>query len=211
MNKKTFLFLFAIITTQLLFSQDIKMGSSLRGLTSLITHETRMRITDLRLWAENEIYEYEISSEVLLLISNNYYPFGVLVRDDEPYFLMDIDGDSILDTQTIRLFVPHWVISLNSKEKNNNTNITNIFDLWYTSFQNNESPRNSELVLSLGMEIVQAGNNLSYPNRDILYIHYLYDYLYTLGEYQLCLRYLELLDKTIISRVGGDTHVIIVI
>lgn len=40
MNKKAFWFLFAMITTQLLFSQDIKIGSSLKGLSSLITHET---------------------------------------------------------------------------------------------------------------------------------------------------------------------------
>jgi tetratricopeptide (TPR) repeat protein len=211
LNKRIFLVLFVFTAIEPLIAQNINLGSSIKGLTGLITNETRLRETDLGLWIENKIYEYEISSKIILLISNNYYPFGVLIRDDDPYFLIDIDGDSILDTQTKILYVPHWVVALNSNVKDNSTNIKNIFDINYRAFQNNESIRTSELIFSAAREIAQAGQNIIYLNRDILYIFYLYEHLYLLGEYQLCLKYLEYLDKAMISRFGGDTHVIILI
>jgi hypothetical protein len=198
-----------VVFINVLMAQEITLGSSLKGLTSHITNETKAGITDLGVWIENKIYLYEISPRYSLLISGNYYPFGILVKDDISYFLMDIDGDSTLDVQTKYLHVPHWVVFLNSKEKNNNKNIVNIFDLWYELFQSNE--RNSESVSYLGREYVQAGNNLTYTNRDLIYLHQLYDSLYSLGDYQLGLRYLSILDNEMISRFGNGTHVITLI
>jgi hypothetical protein len=195
---------------QPLMAQNIQSGSSLKGLTNSISNQTRFQKIDLELWIENEVYAYEISSNVLLLISKNYYPFGVFIKDDDPYYLIDFDGDSILDTQIEILFVPYWVVSLNSKVKNNNINIKTIFDLFYKAYQNNDM-KNSELIFDGLREIIQAGQNISYPNRDILYIFYLYDNLYSRKEYELCLKYLELLDKMMISRFGGNTHSIILI
>jgi hypothetical protein len=211
MKKILFWFIFVIFAIQPLMPQDIKLGSSLKGLTNSISNRTKLQKMDLEIWVENEIYGYEISSNVLLLISINYYPFGVLIKDNKPYYLIDFDGDSILDTKIEYLYVPHWVVLLNSKEKDNSNNIKNIFDMYYRAYQNNESVRNSELIFNGVKEIIQAGKNVSYPNRDILYIFYLYDYLYTIEQYELCLRYLELLDKTMISRFSGDTHSIILI
>lgn len=210
MYKKVLCFSFLIISLNS-YAQEIVLGYSIRGLTGNIKNETKVEIIDLGIWLENKVYSYNISPEYSLLISTNYYPFGVLIKENTPYFLIDIDGDSVLDTQTTYLHVPHWVVLLNSKEKNNNRNIINLFDSWYVSFQNNVSPRNSELVLNLDREYVQAGNNLSYANRDLIYLHRLYDTLYTLGEYQLGLRYLNILDNEMISRFGNGTHVVIMI
>jgi hypothetical protein len=211
MNRILFGFLFVIVFIQQLMAQDIKLGSSLKELTNSISNGTRIQKINLEFWVENEIFGYEISSNVLLLISRNYYPFGVSIKDDNPYYLIDFDGDSILDIQIEYLYVPHWVVSLNSREKNNSTNIENIFDMYYRAYQNNESVRNSELIFNGAKEIIQAGQNVSYQNRDILYIFFLYDYLYTIKEYELCIKYLELLDKTMISRFGGSTHTMILI
>jgi len=210
MNKILFGFLFVIFTTPPIMAQNIRVGSSLKGLTNSISNKTRFQKIDLELWIENEVYVYEISSNVFLLISENYYPFGVFIKGDDPYYLIDFDGDSILDTQIEILYVPHWVVSLNSKEKNNSINIKNIFDLYYKAYQNNDM-KNSELILDGLREIIQAGQNVSYPNRDILYIFYLYDYLYSRRKYELCLKYLELLDRTMIPRFSGNTHAIILI
>ena len=209
--KKALCFYVLILSFNTISCQEIKLGSSIKGLTGNITNKTKMEIIDLEIWIENEVYSYDISPKYSLLISANYFPFGVLIKEDAPYFLIDIDGDSVLDIQTTHLHVPHWVVSLNSKEKNNNKNIINLFDSWYALFQNNVSPTNSELALNLGREYVQAGNNLSYANRDLIYLHQLYDELYTSGEYQLGLKYLNILDNEMISRFRNGTHVIIMI
>jgi hypothetical protein len=100
------------------FAQEMGLGSSIKGLASLITNETVVRKTNLGLWIENEIYLYKISDTILLLLSCNYYPFGILIKGTDSKFLINVDGDSILDNEIKYLFVPHWVILLNSKEKN---------------------------------------------------------------------------------------------
>jgi hypothetical protein len=207
---KIILGLFLIIASSL-NSQEIEIGSSLKGLTNLITNETKVEKTSLGLWIENEIYFYELSQNTKLMISCNYYPFGILIENETPYFLIDIDGDSILDYQMNRLFVPHWVVSLNSKEKNNEDNINSIFEMYYQAYQNNESLRDSELIINGAREIINAGQNISYQNRDVLYIFYLYDIFYSRAEYQLCLRFLSYLDNEINSRFRKGTHVVIFI
>ena len=52
------------------------------------------------------------------------------------------------------------------------------FDIYYTAFQNNELIIDSKLLIKGAKEIMEAGQDLLYPNRDILYLHFLYDYLY---------------------------------
>jgi hypothetical protein len=193
-------------------SQEIKLGSSLKSLTNLITNETKIEKTNLGLWVENEIYIYELSLNLKILISDNYYPFGVLINEsNNSYFLIDIDGDSVLDNQVTYLYVPHWVIALNSAEKNNNSNIISIFDMYYRAYQNNNHIKNSELILDGAREIIKAGQDIFYTNRDILYLFYIYDRLYISKEYQLCLKYLSYLDNEIHSRFKERTHVIIFI
>ena len=211
MNKKTIFLIMAVISIGTLKAQQIGIGTSLRGLTNYISTETRVSRVDLGIWAENAVYIYEILPQYSLLISANFYPFGVLVKDDDPYYLLDITGDSVLDTRTNRLHVSPWVASINSKVANSETNIISIFNTWYDIFQNDEPPGDSQLTQNLAFEYVEAGSNLNYPNRDLLFLHSLYDSLYMLGEYQLCLIYLSFLDNELISRIQSGTHAIILI
>jgi len=211
MNTKIILIVILLFNSQLLISQDLEIGSSIGELPNSITSETRFRKIDLGLWLENEIYQYEITSKLHLLVSQNYYPFGVLILNEEPYFLIDIDGDSIFDIKTDKLFVPHWIVSLNSKVKTDRTNIENIFNMYYIAYQNNESILTSESIINATKEIVFAGKDLLYPNRDILYILYLYNNFYISKEYQLCLKYLEILDKTMTSSTNKNTQAILLI
>jgi tetratricopeptide (TPR) repeat protein len=211
MYKRIIIFFVYGIISSSVFAQEIILGSSIRNLTNLITNETSVGKTDLGLWVENEIYLYEISNGISLLISCNYYPFGVLINGSDQKFLIDIDGDSIIDIEIEYLFVPHWVVSLNSKEKNDTQNVVEVLNMYYTAFQNNVSIRESELILSGAKEIVNAAKDISYLNRDILYLFYLYDHLFVLKEYQLCIKYLSYLDNEIIKRYSIGTHPIIYI
>jgi hypothetical protein len=140
-------------------AQELTTGMSLRELAKQVSNSTKWATVDLGVWIENDIYMYEVTPKYTLLVSNRVYAFGVLVKDVNPYYLIDIDGDSVLDVQTNFLHVPYWVVTTNSIEDGRNENIMFLFDYWYQVFQDNESPRNSDLVKNLAMEYYRAANN----------------------------------------------------
>jgi hypothetical protein len=191
--------------------KKITQGSNLIELSNHITNETKMQKIKIGVFVEEEVYSYEISPKYSLLMSTNYYSFGIFVKENTPYYLLDVDGDSILDYQSKYLHVPYWVVSRNSKEKDTSINIAGYFDLWYTIFQNNESPSKSDLLKNITREYNLAGYNLSYINRDLIYLHYLYNNLFYTEEYLLCLIYLAVLENEIRSRFDRGPHIIIVI
>jgi tetratricopeptide (TPR) repeat protein len=193
------------------FSQELTTGMSLNELGRQVSYDTKWRMADLGVWIDNKIFLYEVTPKYTLLVSNNLFQFGVLVNGTNPYFLIDIDGDSILDVQTNFLHVPYWVVATNSIEDARNRNVMFLFDYWYQVFQNNESPRNSSLVRDLSIEYYEAANDTAYINRDLIYLHSLYDELFAAGEYDLALRYLDILDNESQSRYRIGTHIIILI
>jgi tetratricopeptide (TPR) repeat protein len=193
------------------FTQELTTGMSINELGSHASYSTKWLTTDLGVWIENKIYLCEVTPKYTLLYSNYFFQFGVLVNDANPYFLIDTDGDSVLDLQTNFLHVPYWVVALSSYEKGRNENVMFFFDYWYQIFQNNESPRNSDLARSLAIEYIQAANDTEYMNRDLIYLHQLYDQLYAAKEYDLALRYLAILDDETQSIYGIGTHIIILI
>lgn len=211
MNKKIVIIIIFIIFTYSINAQQVTLGSSLRELTNLISNDTKIEMINLGIWIENEIFSYEITPKYSLLVSANYYPFGVLVKENNPYFLIDVNGDSILNHQTTILHVPFWIVSHNSKEKSNNRNVIQLFDLLYRTFQNNELPHGSTSVSNIVREIVQAGNNLSYINRDLIYGFYLYDKMFSSGVYNLSLIYLNNWNLAIVSRFQNTMHPLIYI
>jgi hypothetical protein len=193
------------------FGQELTVGMSISELTKQVSNNTKWRMVDLGMWIENTMYLFEVTPKYTLLYSNALFQFGVLVNDANPYYLIDIDGDSVLDVQTAILHAPYWIATTNSVKDGRNENVMYLFDNWYQLFQNNESPRNSNLLRSLSMEYVQAANNTAYINRDLLYLHQLYDNLFAAGEYDLALRYLAILEGETQSRYRTGTHIIILI
>jgi hypothetical protein len=206
------------VSTNAIMAQEmyIQLGSSLEKFTDSITSETKVEKVNLGTWSENEICSYEISPEYSILFSANNIPFGVLDRKNAPRYLIDTDGDYILDIESNFLYVPYWVVSLNSKEKNDNRNVIELFGLLYETFQNNEAPLTSAPSLNFAKEVTKAGNDLSYMNRDLIYLYYLYsvfysyDVLHNSGS-QYGLRYLYDLDNEISSRFGTETHIMVYI
>jgi hypothetical protein len=83
--------------------------------------------------------------------------------------------------------------------------------MYYSAFKDNKSIKESKFIVSGAKEIANAGQDDSYLNRDILYIFYLYDRLFTLKEYPLCINYLSYLDNEITTRYNTGTNPLIYI
>jgi hypothetical protein len=212
MKKLTLYAVFSLASISVINSQELPVGpgSSVIELMQLITNETRVEATNLGSWAEDEIYIYRLSEDLSLLISLNQYPFGVLVNGDTPYILLDINGDLVLDTQTDYLYVPYWVVEINSTERNGDSGeAVSVFNMYFKAFQNEELIGNLEFSAGASNEMIKASQDVSYPNRDLLYIHHLYLFLYSIGDYASCFRYLTLLDRELTSRFGVDSHPIV--
>jgi hypothetical protein len=192
-------------------TQELAVGMSLNELGRQVSGNTKWWMVDLGVWDDNKVILFDVTPKYTFLASSSLYQIGVLVNDANPYYLIDIDGDSILDVKTNFLHVPYWVVASNSIKDGNNENAMFLFDYWYQTFQNNESPRNSSLLIDLSREYFLAANNTAYINRDLIYLHQLYDQLYAEGEYDLALRYLAILDDETQSRYGMGTHIIVLI
>jgi hypothetical protein len=191
-------------------TQELTIGMSISELCKQVTDYKKSPTIDLGIWVENVIYLYEATPKYTLLVSSDY-AYGVLVNDTNPYYMIDIDGDSVLDVKTNFLHVPYWVVATNSSKDGRNRNILSFFDDWYYIFQGNESPRNTDSIISLAMEYYEAANDTSYINRDLIYLHQLYDHLFSAQEYDLALRYLAILDYETQSRYRTGMHITILI
>ena len=206
MNNKIKILISLFFLANILNAQEITYGSSLRELIDLISNETKIEKVRIGDWIEYEIYKYEITPKYSLLVSVNFYPFAVLVNDGTQYFLIDNSGNSVLDIYTTVFYVPLWVVFANSNEKNDNRNILQLFDSLYETFQSNESPHGSIAANNVAKEIVLAGNDLSYVNRDLIYGFYLYDTLFSSGIYNLSLISLNSWNNAMVSRYNTSMH-----
>ena len=116
-----------------------------------------------------------------------------------------------MDIYTTVFYVPFWVVFVNSSEKNDNRNILQLFDSLYETFQNNESPHGSIAAFNVAREIVLAGKDLSYVNRDLIYGLYLYDTLFSSGIYNLSLISLNSWNHAMVFRYNTSMHPLIYI
>jgi len=194
MKNKIFILIYFLLASHFMYTQEITVGMTLKTLTQNINENDLTNKTDLGLWLENEIYIYKIDGEDRLLVSMNYYPFGVIThKDGKSYFLIDFDGDSILDREIEYLYVPPWVIRNFSNGGNTGDTIKNMLKLSTSAFQGNDLPYENEAMKTRTKELVLAAKDRGYDDRPYIYYEYLYNYLYKKRELDSAYECLETL------------------
>jgi len=173
---------------------DLKIGDSIKGLTKNIQSTDLFSNEDLGLWPENKVMVYKIKDGNLLLFSMNYYPFGVITKNNgENIFLVDFNGDSILDCQPEMLFVPPWIVDLNSKGGDSGNVLRSLFKEKLAAYNGNVIPSESPEMMIFAKRLVEIAKDINAEDRIFLYFDFLHDVLYKRKEY--------LIDKACLANI----------
>lgn len=102
--------------------------------------------------------------------SDEDLPFAVLLDEKQSVsYLIDIDGDGLLDDTYNRLLIPYWVLS-RSGEKGSDPVFIEVCDMLYGAFQNDAGPASAGSGLSEGLarmkDLIQAPDTI---NRDMYF------------------------------------------
>jgi hypothetical protein len=177
-----------------LYAVDFKIGDSLKGLTKNIKSTDLISNEDLGLWPENKVTVYKIKDGNLLLFSMNYYPFGVITKNNgKNVILVDFNGDSILDCQPEMLFVPPWIVDINSKGGDSGNILRKLFVEKLEAYSGNVLPSESPQMMSFAKELVEIAKDINAEDRIFLYFDFLHDILYKRKEY--------LIDKACLANI----------
>jgi hypothetical protein len=195
------------------YAEDYVLGDSLKTIGAGIRIDSLVNRVDLGLWPENLVSVYKKDEKTMVLFSDNYYPFGIIKResDGKNIFIIDTNGDSILDKTIENLYVPYWVVSLNSPQKKDGSGLKLLLDKANKSFQGNESPEESKSTKEIVEEIISAAKNTNYPDRDLIFLYYQNDLLFSQEDYLQCFDTLEIFDKIYNKRNTSGSHVTIMI
>jgi len=123
------------------------------------------------------------------------------------YFLIDTDGDRILDKKHFDLIIPFWAVKT-SNMTDDDTGLISVLDNFYNSFQNNDGPNGPNSEIQKGMNLIRtAALDTETPNRDIYYL--LHFYLSFNQVYpDVCLNSIKSL-KQIMNERFGDGHALL--
>lgn len=183
-----------------LFAVDFKIGDSLKGLSQNIQSTDLFSSEDLGLWPENQVTIYKIKDGNLLLVSMNYYPFGVITKNNgDNIILLDFNGDSILDCQPEMLFVPPWIVDLNSKGGDSGNILRSLFEEKLAAYNGNVLPGESPQMISFAIKLVAIAKDINAEDRIYVYFDFLHDVLYKRKEYLIdkaCLANIETIAST---------------
>ncbi len=167
------------------YTIEISIGDSLKDIIGNINEDDYLGMDNLGLWPENEYHVYNIEDDNRIFLSMNFYPFGVLVeKNDTHVFLIDFDGDSYLDFEANYLYIPPWVISLNSNGSHSGNFMLEYLDLTSKAFQSDELPQDSDDMKIRTTKLIEIADNRNAEDRVYVYYDYLYNYLYSRKEYE---------------------------
>lgn len=176
-------------------AEEFKIGDSLKGIIKKIDTTAFMGVTEDGFWSEDKISIYTYGSGAIL-VSMNYYPFGLITqKDGKNIFLIDFDGDSCLDCESEFLFVPTWVIALNSTGTKDGNTFIDFLSAKFRAFKGSSEPESSPYMLSCAEKIVASACDVQADDRFLLYADFLYDILYKRKEYGLAANCLALTEK----------------
>ncbi len=129
----------------------------------------------------------------------NRYPFGVITKHaGKSFFLLDYNGDSVLDCKPELLFVPPWVVDLSSEGMVDGNSFLKIYKEKKMAFGGNDKPVESNYMKNYINAIISSSKDISSKDRIYFYFDYLYDLLYSRKEYSIakaCLLNIEMVVK----------------
>jgi hypothetical protein len=169
-----------------LWATDWKIGSSLKGATDGLTSADLFSREKLGFWPEDEISLYSLADGSKLIISANYFPIGVVTKvNGKNVFLLDYNGDSILDYSPEYLFVPPWVVDNTSKGTDHGEKILELYEKKFDSYNGNELPSDSQEMKDVGKNLVGAAKDSNAPDRIYIYFDYLYELSYSRKDFEI--------------------------
>ena len=125
-------------------------------------------------WAEGTIgfYSYtkgrESSTPYILHSCEGKFLIGVL-QGTKPnaYYLIDLDGDGVLDYKTATFVMPTWVIEANSPTHSKENNLYPLIEVMYESFNSDLGPSNPKMIGAL-TTIMTFYKDTTLANRDLI-------------------------------------------
>lgn len=196
--------LFALETDQ------VKMGDNIREYYSknkkeytLITNRVK-----LNLWIDSEIVIYKSKNKKVskpqIIVYGLDIPIGIILEQNPEKYVLDMDGDGILDFENDKAILPYWVINpVESKVKDEGA--PELLDKLLEVFNSEEGATESnQAFLDVQKIFESAGSNVNYPDRDLIYRVIFYS-LYINNLPSLCLRDIIETNKIYGLRYG-DLH-----
>ncbi len=157
----------------------MKMGDNLPEYLKKNPVKYQIQLNPISDWAEGKATAYSYSNNTdgnspIIIFVNDDSPIGVLQgKEPKAYYLLDLDGDGNLDTKTVNIILPYWVVSKNSSNKTDYDNITGIMEEMYQGFQSDDGPM---LAIMNTMQTINSyKNDIKLENRDLVYLLYYYD------------------------------------
>jgi len=188
-------------------SQRLEKGDSLleylKDHSNLHIHGT-FRVSP---WKEGAVGIYTDSPDsakdrVKIVLSLGRYPLAV-IRDDveEPYFLIDTNGDGVLNARRKELFIPFWVVFENTSNKTDDEQIVLTMELIYRTYQSDQGPRNHEDMKRAFGVINSYALDEEKENRDLFYM-LMFHLLNSRKEPETCLLSMTVLRNQCQERLG---------
>ncbi|WP_428769430.1 hypothetical protein V1L52_10425 [Treponema sp. HNW] len=194
--RRFFVPLFFLLLPLIVFAEAFEIGDSLKGITKKIDTAAFMGTAEDGFWPEDRVSIYKYGNGAVL-VSMNYYPFGLITqKDGKNIFLLDFDGDSFLDCESEFLFVPPWVVALNSTGTKDGNTFIDFLSAKFRAFNGSSEPESSPQMLSCAEKLTAAARDVQADDRFLLYADFLYGLLYTRKEYGLAANCLALTEKT---------------
>jgi hypothetical protein len=106
-------------------------------------------------------------NEFLFVATKDSMLTGALHVKDSLYFLIDMDGDSLLETRSDYFFVPVWVIKQHSSFLPGDTTALHLIN---TIYQKTLQTGQNQLDEKTGKEFTEYRTNQNLPNRHIIYL-----------------------------------------
>ncbi|HXF49369.1 MAG TPA: hypothetical protein VNL73_08105 [Verrucomicrobiae bacterium] len=125
-------------------------------------------------WIEGKgiILKHNPDMELMATLKEEFY-MAHSVAGEPGEYLIDTDGDSILDTQSEVLWLPFWVVKRNSSISASDKSIIVLFDRMYD--MGLQSDDGGPLDTNLVHKLRQYRTDFSLPNRHIAYLFDSYD------------------------------------
>jgi hypothetical protein len=136
-----------------------------------------------------------------LVINRNQY-IGI-VKEPNASYLIDLNGDGILDYDHFRQIIPSWVLKKNTTINPDNDNLIDILDEILEMFNSDISPYDSGEIYSKTSFLISQAANTNTENRDLFFALYSY---YSFGQLypKISMSHLQYLTNEYLDRFGND-------